>query len=478
MARAGTLSKETLAALGAERLAELLLELGEADAGVRKRLVLAAAEGGGPAGLAKAVDRRLKALAAAQGWIGREKTRALAAELEGLRAAIAGALIAADPAAAADRLFRFIALANELNARTEDGGQRAMAVFGAAVDDLGAAWGRLASADGAALASQAFALIEADEYDICGGRLITAAAPALGPAGLDALAAHIRAAMTASAADPKALSWRDHHRRLWLRDIADARGDVDAYIALELEDPGGHVDVIEVAERLLAADRAEEALAWLDRPPAPRRGGIRMVTLGEVARLSARGPVDHDREVLRVRALSRLGRRDEAQAVRWRLFETELSADILRDYIRALDDFEEFDALDRAFEVAMAHRRAWRALAFFTTWNKPALAARLVEARLGELDPQDYELLAPAAEALEAREPRAATRLYRRMIDDVLARGAAKAYPHAARHLAACAALAPRLQPDDGAIVPHEAYVRGLRERHGRKYGFWGEVKG
>ena len=74
--------------------------------------------------------------------------------------------------------------------------------------------------------------------------------------------------MTASAADPKALSWRDHHRRLWLRDIADAKGDVDAYIALELEDPGGHVDVIEVAERLLAADRAEEALAWLDRPPA------------------------------------------------------------------------------------------------------------------------------------------------------------------------------------------------------------------
>jgi hypothetical protein len=52
-------------------------------------------------------------------------------------------------------------------------------------------------------------------------------------------------------------------------------------------------------------------------------------------------------------------------------------------------------------------------------------------------------LLAPAAEALEDVEPRAASvLLYRALIDDILQRARSPAYGHAARYLARLDALA------------------------------------
>ena len=111
VARRSALSVESLTALGAPRLAALLMELGEADPAVRKRLVLAAAEGGGPDAMVKAIDRRLKALAESRGIVPWEKARAYAMELDGLRLAIAGGLAAMDPEAGAERLARLIRLA-------------------------------------------------------------------------------------------------------------------------------------------------------------------------------------------------------------------------------------------------------------------------------------------------------------------------------------------------------------------------------
>jgi len=75
LSRKNSVSAENLAALGAERLAALLMELGEADPAVRKRLVLAVAERGGPASLIKAVDRRLSALANSYGEVQWERER-------------------------------------------------------------------------------------------------------------------------------------------------------------------------------------------------------------------------------------------------------------------------------------------------------------------------------------------------------------------------------------------------------------------
>ncbi|HEY2049533.1 MAG TPA: hypothetical protein VGH03_09330 [Caulobacteraceae bacterium] len=477
MARKGAVSLENLVALGVERLAVLLIDAAADDPSLRKRLVLAVAEGGGPKALIKAIDRRLAAIAGARGFVTWEKTRAYAGELDGLRDSISGALAATEPAEAAPRLAAFIRLASKVMGRVEGSPERFADIFRAAVADLGAVWSRLPHRNPAALAAEALDLLVADEDEICSG-LAAAAAPALGEIGLAALGTGLRTAMGDASADSRgaAASWRAQRLRRVLGEIADVSGDVDAFIALETEG-GGYVDVLAIAERLLDAGRAEEALAWLDRPAKPQR--LRVMTYADLVDRrpgERRVRLDWDREDLRIRALEALGRPKEAQAARWSLFEQDLDPRLLRDYLRPLPDFEDDEVLRRAFAVALAHPSIATTLAFLIAWPELTLAADLVMKRAGQLDGGLYYILVPAAEALADRQPHAAVVLYRRMIDDVLERGASRAYSHAASHLAASAALADRVDWTRFRLQRHDDYVAALRRAHGRKTAFWALV--
>jgi hypothetical protein len=466
MAKAGALTKESLAALGAERLADLLLELGEADAAIRKRLVLASAEGSGPDAMTKAIDRRLKALAGSRGFIDWQKARAYAVELDGLRAAIASGLLTADPGAAAERLTQFIGLASSVYERVDDSNGRFARVFSAAVADLVKAWSLTPAADPRRLAEQVFALIRADGYGLSDG-LVAMVGPVLGPEGLAVLADLARAAADARPpATRGGTDWDGIRLKMMMRDVADARGDVDAYIAAETA-AGGRPDVLGIAERLLEAGRPEDALGWLDRARPAR---LAVASADDIVAGLIRYPLDFDHAMLRIEALERLGRRPEAQDERWVLFADTLEPDVLRAYIRALDDFKEFDALDQAFALAANHPRVPLAVGFFVAWNRPDHLAGLVESRFSELDGRHYGVLAPAADTLAANQPVTAIRLRRLMIDSVLGRSYSKSYPYAARDLAACAVLADRV---DGGPQSHAAYVGDLRAKHGRKLGFW-----
>ncbi len=179
---------------------------------------------------------------------------------------------------------------------------------------------------------------------------------------------------------------------------------------------------------------------------------------------------------LRIRALEMLRRRPEAQTIRWRLFEKTLQPDILRGYLNALPDFEDDAALDRACALAGSHASALMALGFFVSWPNLELAAKCVDQRGAELDGRHFEILEPAAEVLQEQHPRAATALYRRMIDSVLERGASSAYGHAARNLKTCGEIAGQIDWRGTPMAPHADYVADLRRRHGRKAGFWSLV--
>ena len=464
------MTAENLAALGAERLAALLMELGEADAAVRKRLVLALAERGGAAGLIKAVDRRLAALAGADAVIPWEKEKAHAAEIDGLRTVIVQSLAPLDAPAAAERLARLTGLAPAVLRRVDDSHGRFDDTFREAAADLAAVWTMIEGRDPEALADATLALIRSDAYGQCDG-LIAQAAPALGAAGLAALKRRAAAAMAdldETGARPRHDSARFRLLQV-LRDVADAQEDVDGLIAAQGEGGAGHVDAAGIASRLIEAGRADEALVWLD--------GIASRRSGAEDRPLRPHPLwwEHDR--LRIAALEQLGRRAEAQTVRWRLFEETLSVDVLRAYLRALPDFEDDAALEKAFALAARHRDALGALTFLTRWPTLPAAARLTLERLSELDGRYYELLGPAAEVLSEAHALAATLIRRRMIDSVLDRAAATAYPHAAKNLAACQALDDEI---DWSISPwpsHADYVAGLLARHGRKYAFWSRVK-
>ena len=143
------------------------------------------------------------------------------------------------------------------------------------------------------------------------------------------------------------------------------------------------------------------------------------------------------------------------------------------DLLWRLPDFDDDEAEQRALTYVCGHSDFYRALGFLMDWPAHGLAADLVLARHSELDGDHYWLLlTPAAEALEQKDPLAATLMLRAMIDFSLNRAKYKRYGHAARHLQTCGYLAKRVE-DFGEHAGHDAYVANLKAKHGRKTGFW-----
>jgi hypothetical protein len=147
----------------------------------------------------------------------------------------------------------------------------------------------------------------------------------------------------------------------------------------------------------------------------------------------------------------------------------------LREYLRRLPEFEDFDAEQRALVYSERYGSLLQAISFLVSWPSLDRAARTLIARAKELDGAHYELLTPAADALAAKYPLAATLLLRAMINFSLTKSRVSRYGHAARHLCDCAGLASAIQ-DYASFDTHEAYVSRLRRDHGRKAAFWSMV--
>src|SRR6516162_8859550 len=191
------------------------------------------------------------------------------------------------------------------------------------------------------------------------GEVIIAFAAALGPAGLDELEHMARELLDHGSAG------KHRYLAIALENIADARGDVDGYIAAKRLGGSETAAVKEIAERLVAAGRLEEALHCVERPDAP---GLER---GDIARL-------------KVDILDRLGRIEDAQAVRWSIFAASLSSDILAEYLGRLPEVAAGEARQRAITAARGHPDVDRALPLLADLA-PDIAAELVHRRLGEI---------------------------------------------------------------------------------------------
>ncbi|WP_110030789.1 DUF6880 family protein [Hoeflea marina] len=462
MAAKTTLNAKNLETLGAPRLAELLIEISTGSADRKRRLRMELAGGQGSAEVVREVRKRLVSLGRARGRIGWRKVRTLKADLEMQRKTIVETVAQRDPSEAFDLVWQFLRLSDTILTRTADSNGTLMASFRQAIEDA-CGIALAAGLDADSLTPRVFAALQDNDhgqYD----RMITTMAPALGADGLTALKLLVCEWLEEPPEKPASggqvsVRGRRLAARTALQEIADAQGDVDSYIAhMPGEHRGAPMIATDIADRLLAAGRADEALEALDRVDV---GGRIFV------------PIEW--ELARARTLEALERADEAQAFRWARFERSLSAEHLRAYLRRLPDFDDVEAEEKAFARARAFPDVHEALAFFLSWPAPAEAARLVEARSGKLDCDLYPLLSSAAESLGAIHPLAATILLRAMIDFTLEHARSSRYRHAARHLADCAALAPHIE-DHGSLAPHDAYVAGLRLRHGRKHGFWSHV--
>ena len=472
MARTPTLNKEALVSLGAERLAELALDEAERNGPFKKLVFAALAAARGPGAVATIVDKRLAGLEKARSSIVWGRGKSFAEDLRATLKIITGDLAKADPDMAADRLMRFMATADRTMGRDPEG--HAAEVYHAAAEALPTLITRLSVEERASLPSRLYPLAADSGYAMILPAMtkILEASP---PEVVDALDARFAEAVRALGpldTNPPDWSKRARARRLIeLRQrIADVRGDIDAFISLETGLPGEFPDAGKIAERLIDAGRAREALDWLRRPASATIKVVRMADIH--VGLPPRDRAADQRGRLEVRALEALGEGSEARALRWRLFEDTLDAGALREHIAHLPDFEDVDALDAAFAHALASAHVYAALRFLIEWPRLDLAERLVVKHRGEWEGRRYEILGPAAEALVSGHPLAAIILFRALINAILERGQSLAYPHAARYFAELEALAPREDPA-WPIDPAQTYREELRRRHGRKLGFW-----
>jgi len=473
MAASTSLNAKNLEALGAARLAELLMEVAAGNAAVKRQLRLALAGAEGPRSVAKEITKRLAAIGRGSKFLDWRETGPFARDLDAQRRAITEQIAPNDPALALDLAWRFMDLADAVFARADDSNGALGDIFRAACRDLGLI-ATAARPDPEVLAARVFRALTANDYGQFDG-LIGVVAPALGAEGLNALkrlVVELSNTPVVRPAERKVIGYgfgrgniyeddvketsRKHTVEIALRDIADAQGDVDAFIA-QYDAKARTVPKIaaEIATRLLAAGRAGEALKALDAS-------------------EKRNPnwPGYEWEDARIAVLDALGRGDQAQEMRWSCFERFLSAAHLRAYLKRLKDFDDVEAEERALDHALNFESLYQAMTFLLQWPATERLAVLITRRAGELDGNAYEILSPVADALAGKFPLAASLALRAMIDFTLRHARATRYGHAARHLKDCESLAAGIA-DFGAFETHDAYQRRLRAAHGKKTAFW-----
>lgn len=474
MASKKTLSAKNLEALGAARLAELLMDFSQGNIHIKRRLRLELADAMGASDLANEIRKTLAAIDKSQSFLEGPKRKALIADLQLQHRTIVERVARIDAAEALDLMWRFMDLANGVLDRCDDSSGTFIGLFHAACDDL--EWvAEAAKPDPVQLSDKAYrALTEnhCGQYDY----LIEALIPALGTTGLD----HLKGLfIEASNGQQSKLVDEDHGNvgqdedgpfyaviygeaprdittQFALQKIADAQGDVDGYIAQQSEQSRTVPMVASrIAQRLLAAGRTDDA--WNAIEAADKKDSRR---------------VPHEWEQVRLDVLEALGRDEEAQAFRLYCFERSLSATHLRSYLKRLPDFEDAAAEERALSHVKDFPNVHQALAFLVSWPALDQAANVVLFRSDELDGNYYELLGPAADALEEKHRLASIVLRRALIDFTMVKARSTRYRHAARHLRECEGL-DQLIGDYRQFETHDAYLARLHAQHSRKSAFW-----
>lgn len=457
-----SVTQANLERLGAARLASLLLEQGKRDRAFRERLALAIAAEAGAEELAEQIERRLIALShlSRRTRFTAARERQVVQEIQALRDITVDDVAPSLPGRAIDLLRRFIAIGPamiELVGESEG----LPAIFDKAEGDLAQLWAKYPARDIGQVVEWVIGRIEQEQERAIN---IRAYVPALGEDGLRLLADRIGAAFSALPREAVGLRWahtigRHYDSRVRamvlrqiLRQIADALGDVDALIAVESEFHPTEIDAPAIAQRLLAAGRAEDALRWLDDPRFER--------------------ATRNATALRLDTLEALGRRDDAQALRLQAFERTLDVPLLRDYLRRLPDFTDAEAETRIVARVAEHRSAGEALAFLTTWPALDTAATLVDSRMAELKPVPPDALLDAATRLRESHPAQAIALIRTAAPTILDSGFSHHYGALAR-----AMVEVRDLPLAAEGQTHDGWVDGLRMRYPRRDAFWSRYR-
>lgn len=469
-----TLNKTNLEKLGVEKLAALVMELVQGNAALQRRARMELSAAQGPKDVAADLRKRFASLRRSTSFVDWRKQKALVKDLEGLLTMIETSVAPHDADDAFELLWSFLQLAPSIHERTDDSNGAVGDVMRDAVDMI-AKVAPAISVNRTALAERILeAVAEADYGEFDG--IIPATADALDQEGLEHLKkitnewaetplsdqelARYRGYGFLSSPEDCVQRNRESTKSIILADIADAQGDVDAYIARYSAEQLTYGTIApDVARRLLDAGRVNEAFDIVSRARAAENEKPFRVFHYELDKVYEE-------------CLEKQGKVEDLKVHLWHRFEQSLSASSFRSYLNLLPDFDDIEAEETALDFAETHPRLEAAIGFLVDWPAHARAARVVMARTDELDGNSYHTLTTAADALEAEHPLAATLMRRAMIEDSLNGAKSKRYRHAARHLEECQSCDADIE-DYGDVLTHAEFITALKEKHPRKHGFW-----
>ena len=461
-----TLNKTNLGALGADRLADLLMEVSAGSADIKRRLRLELSHNLGASELAHEVRKRLAALRKSKTYVSWRKRKSLVTDLKTQVSMIVDKIAADDPVTAFELLWQFMELAPFIYARADDRRGDIGAVFDAAIQNF-ENLGPRAIPDAATLTDSIWTVLCDDEHGVWDD-IIRLLAPTLGDDGLARLKAHVQdfaaTPMARGNADHDAIQFlrdlrgeRDYRGELkarfvkrCLQEIAEVTGDTAAYIAqFSPEDQRRKAIAAEIAMLMLDDNAPDKSLAalYLARDSAGHRG-LNAWDDAMIATLIA------------------LDRQDDAQTHRWACFEDRLSLPHLRDYLKALPDFEDVEAEDRARQYALRYPDILPALHFCLEWPDLLTGSQMVISRADEIDGDDYEFINYAVDMLHDKYPLAAVLLVRSMINFTVSQERTSRAGYLAGQLQDCETLDAHIA-DYAPFAPHADYVDHLRHKYG-----------
>ncbi|MDG5766054.1 hypothetical protein QA596_01160 [Balneolales bacterium ANBcel1] len=218
---------------------------------------------------------------------------------------------------------------------------------------------------------------------------------------------------------------------------------------------------LDIAEVYLESGDAQSALGWLEK-----------ISDEDVNQVSRR-----DRLLLDV--YGKLGKSQNQKDIAWRRFRSSRTFDGLQELLAVIGK-DQYDAVlqEELPKILADSELSPTHAAFLVDLGLMEEAGDYILERAEQLNGDFYSNLLPLAKALEqAGYPLPATVVYRSLLDSILRRGKSTIYHHGVRYLKKLDRLATEVD-DWKKVHDHQAYVRELRERHGRKTSFWGKYEG
>ena len=437
---------EKLASLGAEALAEALLELAEWSERAERVVTRLTTE---PKDKIKRFKSKIAGLKRSKKFIPRRESRRIAAELEELLVLLQSAM--QEPHTAAELTLLFFETDQGTLGRCDDSDGIIGDIYRHTAPELFREWAAC-SKDKTHLASKIFNLVKEDEIGVRDSLL---------ERSTDWLSApEIRNLIHQLQEHAQTLESPYETLRISLCMATLARQIKDAPLFEQIKrssskelSTANHLDIAQV---YYEAGDAEIARDWLEKVH------------------------EHDsfqkleRARLLIAIYGDLGQAEKQKEHAWWVFRRTRDMTDFEAVIQMTDEKKQGAALSDELGIIMSRDQlSYEDLSFLIKLGNLGDVQRYLIPRSEQLDGYVDWVLAPLAKQMDqASYPLSATLLYRALLDSILTRAQTKTYAMGVRYLNRLDDLTTKI-PDWQAIKNHKVYTESLQKKHGRKKSFW-----